>query len=545
MSLVDEYEKRSKVPIIRVQITRFLSGETPSVLGRGTDYFPSVVSCSIGKGFDQGTATCSLVVETPKDVNGNDVKFRPMDRIFVRQGWNKALTFKTTFFGFIDTVDMSNPPKVQRLECRDILKLAEDNQIVDSNKYVYHISTSEDYPYPEDHVDVLAGTAVAGDPMGGQSEQARTVESIISTLLVDSGIPPSFLNLEFVQYPASGTLIIGNNAIAVFLYETALEAATRIIDLLGYKLWADNSGIVRCREVRSLASTTVSQSYNSQYESYDEDSGFTVEIEGNLISLETQVDDDLRNWIYVEGYGGLNDTQYAPSEYISTPPTYRRAEIKSYLFDTQAMVNTVSARVLSDLNRLRRTARAAIEGDPRVDIGQTVSLQDSFSTAGTENYFLFDFNSSFESGKWDMDLSLVGGLAGLGNIRPVAQFSSTVESYFDSSGDIFSDIYVDGSDSYDPDGSLEDLTFIWVCSGYSTVSGVSPTNNYVVTDSIPITVELTVVDSGSPPLSDSVAHEIDPDPGYMVFNKSIWTVADQTVFFSGNGGLYWIEQTLY
>ncbi len=111
MGIAEEYVKRVKTPIIKVTATKFSSDDTPGVENEGTDYFPEVVSCDITYGFDQASTTCTLELSTPLDVNGDYVRFTPMDRVKVEQGWNKPSTYRVTFFGFIDKVEYDNPPK--------------------------------------------------------------------------------------------------------------------------------------------------------------------------------------------------------------------------------------------------------------------------------------------------------------------------------------------------------------------------------------------------------------------------------------------------
>jgi len=537
MGIAEEYAKRVKTPIIKVTVTKFFDDQTPSVEAIGNNYYPEVISCDITYGFDQASTTCSLELKTPLDIDGEYVKFSPMNRVKVEQGWNVLSTLRTTFFGFVDRVEYSNPPEVVRLECRDILKLAQDNYFIHSNRKVYS-ATPDESELDEN-----------GDPMGGQPIEDRQAQEIITDLLVDSGIPESRLHFnpdDFPEYPATGAIVIGNNATAVFVYESAMDACNRITDLIGYRIWADKAGHVQCREVRPIGSATPAQIYRSQEESYDGDGAWTVTQSGNLLSISTSKSDDLRNWVTVYGYGGLVVTVAGESDYVPSPPTYRRTEIRSYLLDTPELLTAVASGVYTDLNRLRYTARATIEGDPRLEIGQTIRLYDEYSTTTSIDYFLYDFTSSFRAGQWTMDLNLVGGTGEgsepIGNISPIAMFNARVEAEALAGGNTIFDVTVDASPSYDPDGAFEDLSFTWTASGYDNAYGV--THTYTVTEAGTMYVTLTVQDNGNPPLSSQITLPIELSLEAGVEFKTIFVASGKFVYSSDDGGASWIQRQL-
>lgn len=724
MAAIDtEYAKSSKTPIIECTITRFLEDQVPSVDGEGTDYDVEVVSCDITAGFDQGTATCTLIIKNPYDVVGNPIRFEPMDRVKIRQGWNVTSTFKITFFGFVDTSELVNPGEEQRLECRDMLKLAQDNYLIHSNRRVY---SAEPDPTELDEY---------GQPMGGQDPEDRTVQAIISELLTDSGIGTHRQVLDFVDYPEEGSIVIGNYATAVFVHESALDAITRICDLIGYRIWADQIGCVHCREVDQIAAETPSVRYKSRNETYvgagswvttadvsetfewgndgdsllsgyvddpiwyvtvtgasvaeidtsqcyggtrsarlyrdgtnmpvayfyhspvsqdqvvsfrvrkddtsratftmgdgtsrvticlyeDEtiryydtswkttgksvsaDSWYEISIKnvnwedkiydiyrgstlvkrevpmqantgyqnqmafrndagtsecwydnisvhsiaGNLLSINTNKDDDLRNWVTVIGYGDLSVTVAGESDYVPDPPKYRRTEVISYLLDTNELITAVANRIYTDLNRLRYTANISIEGDPRLSLGMVVWAYDEFTTEQGMSYILYDYSSRFTAGSWIMDLTLTGGVGTgsepVGNISPVALFDYRVEREVIAGDVIWSDIFVDASPSYDPDGEFDDLTFLWVASGFENASTVA--NTYQLTGQNSLTVTLTVTDSGEPPLSNSLTRVISCVTGASIKWKTIFIGSDDSeVYYTVNGGESWSSKQVF
>jgi hypothetical protein len=537
MGIATEYAKRSKTPLVKATITRFWASK-PSVNGVGTDYYPEVVSVDSSFGFDQGTATCTILIKSPLDADGDYVRFEPMDRVHLKQGWNVTSTLRTTFFGFVDTVEHTNPPKYQRLQCRDILKLAQDFYLIHSNRKVYSAEVDESELDEE------------GLPMGGQDIEARQAQCIITDFLTESGIPESRLNLDFEDYPASGAIIIGNNATAVFVYESALDAVNRICDLIGYRIWADPVGNVQCREVRPFASVVPALSYTSGESSYtDGEAGFELVTSGNLININSNVDDDLRNWVTVIGYGDVTSTVVGDSDYVSDPPRYRRTEIRSYLLDTPELVNAVAERVYEDLNRLRYTGNAEIEGDPRLEIGLTLEMYDEYVTSSAINYFLYDYSHTLKAGSWTSSLGLVGG-TGPGappadNVSPVALMKYSIEQEYCPSGTMW-DVHLDGTDSYDPDGDFEDLSFHWTVSGIGEYTGSRASFVYVG-ESLTTYVTLTVTDSGDPPLSNSVTILIQSiGLGESVFKtRQIFIASDTKVYSTLDGGISWASKVLY
>lgn len=538
MGIAEEYVKRVKTPIIKATVTTFLEGELPGIDSPGNDYYPEVISCDITYGFDQASSNCSLEIKVPLDGNGDYVRFSPMNRVKIEQGWNSISTYRTTFFGFVDKVDYGNPPQTVTLECRDILKLAQDNYLIHSNRQVYSATPSESEFDDE------------GNPMGGQDVEDRQAQEIIKNLLLESGIPESRFHSSLPEYPASGAIIIGNNATAVFVYESALDACTRITDLIGYRLWADKGGHVQCQEVRPVGTESPSLTYQSQEETYAGDGTWTVTTSGNLISISAMREDDLRNWVTVYGWEGLSPITFAgDSDYVPDPPRYRRTEVRSYLLDTPELLTVVASGIYNDLNRLRYTARATIEGDPRVEIGQTIRLYDSYSMTGAIDYFLYDVSSSMRAGQWTMELGLVGGVGAgtegsppLANVSPIAMFTYDVEMEALVSGALY-DVLVDASPSYDPNGPIEDLTYTWTLSGYSPAYGL--THLYSIGANGVYYVTLTVQDQGDPPLSSSVTIPISLPPPEGVKWRMFWVGSGKTVYTSDNGGSNWLSRELY
>ena len=490
MSIDTEYIKKFKQPCIRVTITKANPGQKPGVDAVGVDYSSptsiTIISCDISAGWDQSASTCTLVVDT-------DVDFKAMDRVVVEQGYNDV--YVRTFFGFIDSVIFADFPRIKTINCRDILKLAMNNYYIDYNKKCYYYTTTEEVK------------DIYGNPMGGQSEYDRYAENIVSTLLVESGIPVAgHQDLEQVII-GSSHIVVGNHKYWEIVNMSAMDAINQLCDLVGYKIWATVDGMVKLRMMRAIASSTYTRSYSRETDIFTPPETFTQSIAGSIININAvSTDEDLRNWVDVSGYTNISgevmvkSSAWYSSDYVPDPPTYRRCEIQSQLIDTQSVSDAIANQVLFDLNRLKYTADVAIFGDPRLQIGETLGIYDTYATKGEIiKYFLGSYSSNFSSRGYISDLSLTGGvytgsLPMTYNIPPVNiwTYSGIPGSY----------IVCDGSNSYDPDGYFSDLTFCWYCSGYSTYSGNGYTysiKNYdPPTSSGVLYVTLWVTDSGSP-----------------------------------------------
>ena len=537
MSFETEYAKTVKIPIYDVTITRFDRGDAPGVDSRGTNHYDvQVLDSSVDFSFGQYCANCTLSIISPKSqITGYPVIFKPMDRVVVRQGYNKTSTFRNTFFGFVDRVTLTNPPNVQMLECRDIIKLAVNQYIIEADEYVYWAETDD-------------------QGRGGQSSGDRQVEAIIGDFLEDSGIPTNYHNLDTTN------ITIGSNSKASFVYETALDAINRLCNTIQYRLWADPTGRVQLRDIRPYASITPKVTYYSSTYEYnnawwdtnlDKEGEFVETQKGNLLNvIDASVSDEsLRNWVTVIGYRGeeaLTHTIVGDSVYIADPPRYRKAEVRSDLLDTIDMVVTIASAVYNDLNRLEYIATAEIEGDPRAQPGSTIRIVDPNTTGDGINYFLYGYNSRHFAGGWVESLDLLGGTGGPGappssNQSPIAMFMATTEGET-YAGEVWSIVTVDGSGSYDFDGELADADFVWTALGFSTRYGKQQT--FVTTGIDSLTITLTVTDGGTPPLSKSVT-QIVPLTSEDSILRAIYIASIDTVKCSTNGGETWNSMVLF
>jgi hypothetical protein len=546
-SITSEMANQVKIPLIKATITKFADGVKPGVKTGGTKYIVDVLNFSCTFGYDQGSATATLTIRSPFDDDGvSYTYFEPFNRIEVQIGYNNYESCGTVFLGFIDTIDLNTKDKTQTMTCRDIVKLALDNYLTTVNRKLYCSSTI----YDEDTY------------MGGQPPEERTIQAIMTDLLVDSGIPEDWFYHDFAEYPDTGCVVFGNINSLKFKFISAFDACRQLADELGEHLWADPWGRIRCKLITPVAANTPAISYSVQREVYDPiKDDYIITNDGQIVDIDAKVSDEyLRNYIRVYGYNSMYHDFVGASDFIPEPPTYYRAEVSDPNLDTYELIDAVGTRMLNELNRIRYTADVTIEGDPRLEIGMTIGIADDFSF-GTEtdplfriyhptdirarNYFLYGYTHNFTPGNFRTTMNLVGGIGvgseAVSNVSPTAIFTYSRELEHILGSNIV-DIKVDASKSYDSDGPVEDLTYQWVCSGFEDVTGVSHT--YVTEGSGYLVVTLTVTDKGLPiPLSSSITQAIplSPTNEEQINYKSIYLANAGHVISSTNGGIDWID----
>jgi hypothetical protein len=505
-----------RYPITYATITK---SDTPGVISTGTEYELNVISCSIEYSWNQSVSTCTLAVNP---ISG--VEFQPMDRIKVRQGYINRSFIETTFIGFIDTVTKDASTHSLTIGCRDILKLAQNKYYTAKDAKVY----SKDF-MPD------VGS-------GGQSVADRQMESIISDFLTDSGIPEEYIN---IQSETTGITIggINSNYATVFKYMNAMEAIQSLCDVGGYHLYSDITGMIRMRKIRPIASDNPQCILQTQLETPSEYS-FTVNRIGNIYELETERDDEsIRNYITVSGLGNLSATAVGVSPYIPSPPTYRKMEITtSYIDDADILAQTAND-ILTDLNRIRYTARAKIEGIPNLQIGDTVKVIDEYSTSAPGiNYFVNSISSNMDESGYYMNLELVGGIGdgseSINNVSPVAEFEYKVVSCNGDSDLV--NIECDATKSRDYNG--DSLTYEWTCTGKEAQTGKVVTFEEIIGE---VVITLTVTDNGLPVnLSNSVSRTVSYSND-VVTTRTIVAASDTEIHATRNGGITWDSVTLY
>jgi hypothetical protein len=535
---------RVRRPITTAEIYRFLNGQVPSVLNDGTRYTPSVVSCNINAGFDQVCATADITIISPLDDQGNEVTFKPMDRVVINQGWNDSSALKISFYGFITEVHKVMPGNTQKIVCNDIMLLPQDKFILSDDKYVYATTQLAGYYMPDGITPIDCHIP----------ETERYMQNVVSELLVDCGIPKSFQNLPDCSITtASGVvpLVVASQSPVILVNTSTMDAINMMCDYTGYKIWADPAGMVTMENLPLVAADNPSIILQTQIEKR-EDSQVTVLRVGNIINIESVVEsDDLRNWVSVYNVNDptIKSTVFNDSPYVPNPPRYRKTEISSALYDSVTS-EYMAVMLYNSLNRLRYTAKVTCEGRNDLRLGATVRVIDEYSTNGEGvDYILYNYSTTHDTTGWRADLDLVGGTgegsppAGLQ--YPHASFVADIIQNTDKNGTQFYSVNVDASNSYDPDGKI--ASYRWSSAGYSTASG-SQYEMYsykVPITTTNITIVLDVTDNDGLVDSMTQSFQLTPNSGSNIVQSTIYIANGTNMVLTPDGGTTWDTLALY
>jgi hypothetical protein len=214
------------------------------------------------------------------------------------------------------------------------------------------------------------------------------------------------------------------------------------------------------------------------------------------------------------------------------------------MLDTQDMLTTIALRIYNDLNRLRYSATVRTQGEPKLELGQTVQIIDDYTVGNGMNYFVYDYSTSHDSNGYFADVTVVGGAGegspAVGNISPVALFKFSVNRVV-LDGVTYNDVWVDGSDSYDPDGSI--ASYLWTSTGFPNATGV--TNHYLVSGAVTsITVTLKVTDADA--MTDTITQvkSLEAGGGGNIKERSIYYAEGTSVYATDDSGATWTPFTL-
>jgi hypothetical protein len=238
------------------------------------------------------------------------------------------------------------------------------------------------------------------------------------------------------------------------------------------------------------------------------------------------------------------------SPYIPDPPYYRRTTIKSDNIDTLEMAHDIAEEIYNQLNRLRYTATASVEGTNQLRLGQTVALVDVDNTTNCTNYFLQDYSTTHDSNGWVANLTCVGGVGDgstpTGNSSPVALIELvSVTKFTDSDSVDKYTVVVSGKGSKDYDvGDV--LSYLWEVPTFDNITTVTTSYTVPATETS-ISITLTVTDSASPPLSDSftLAVTLDTGIGTNISTETAFLASASSVYETVDGGSTWVQEVLY
>jgi len=400
-----------------------------------------VESVQIESDFDRSSASATVTCAAKRNV-------QPNDEIVIEQGYDGYM--RRTFTGYVDDVDREAFPNKFVIAARDVLKRAIDNYLVEEIEY--------------------------------DSVQA---EDIVKDLLEKSGI---------YNYSLDTTnFTVGDVNPAKFSLISAMDAIKAIADLIGWRVWATKGGTVKFAKVYPKPSTEYKWLYTKDP---------TFGSQSGIIRVTRSFTDiNLRNWVEVWGWTNpitgetIEAVRSADSPFVPSPPRYRKCVVSSEIIDTQSMADWIAERILNDLNCLLERGDVEIQGNPKLNVGDTIRITEDWTDQSSGvNYFIYGFSSRMDgSGNYSMTLQVRGGKLAPpypGGQPPVADLVISQIGW----GDPTWVVYADASGSYDPDGTIVSYDIDW---GDATAHATTVRANHIYAGAVgtQYTITLTVTDN--------------------------------------------------
>lgn len=290
----------------------------------------------------------------------------PESRITIDQGYNSE--HSRTFTGIVDSIDINEFELIYTVNCRDLLKKAMDTFLIqevafgiDLDAGMYYYSTYSSISGGTFQIHEYSSLSALNDAhpetVGNYSNEGVYAEAVVQWLLVLCGLQEgSEIQVESTNF------YIGDIEPARFHLESVYDAIVKIGDLIGWRVYCDVGGVCRFKK------RPRNQNDTHQIWSYD-----TKSVK-NLYSFSSNTSNtDLRNYVEVNGYNGIEVVRRAESPYIGNTP-YRGVLIGNDLIDTSGIAIYMAERVLADLNRLKITLQGSCDGNPYLFPGYTVDL---------------------------------------------------------------------------------------------------------------------------------------------------------------------------
>lgn len=206
---------------------------------------------------------------------------------------------------------------------------------------------------------------------------------------------------------------------------------------------------------------------------------------------QTTLLQNVKNRVFVQGAmldvpdgGGGTTSQrieaqaQAASPFITTPPQFKDVSFDFPAIDTQAWANEIAFRYTLKVNRLEQQVALQVDGDPEVQLGMTVQVEDPQYTRVTGNWFVYGLSHQFNGQDFMTTYDLRGGV-GSGTtplLNPVADFiygneyaqTAKIKQVVPATNAAVI-VTFDGRSSFDPDGTI--VSWDWADDQGNTGSG--------------------------------------------------------------------------
>lgn len=287
----------------------------------------------------------------------------------------------------------------------------------------------------------------------------ESVEGAIEDILDYVGLDDYTVDVESYILGSSGTEMKMQKM-------PASQMVQMLADIDGSRMWETNNGTLIIRRIEEIPAPTAFASYKTT------DQAYAIVLDGS----DREDPDYFRDHVVVTGAtldadeGDEAETLSASASLVDSggliqPPlpsgSHIGMEYSNHLIDTQDELEALALILLTRFARIPRYLSIEIAGDPRLDIGMTITLDFPEMGIGSSRWFVSGITHQVDmSGGYRTQLALRGGdlIGGTLTIDPVPSFSFVVEQEV-MGGRVLTVLSLNAEASYDPDGTI--ATYSW------------------------------------------------------------------------------------
>jgi hypothetical protein len=386
---------------------------------------------------------------------------------------------------------------------------------------------------------------------------SRTIPQLIGDILAASGAPDYSVNMP--------TWTAGAVVPQVLTFQTYGEAITKLAEVNGGRWYETPAGTIKVEPKDPVPGPAAWRNYFSMIltggvESYP--AGITTGRPRLRKCGMVRRAREVKNQVWVRGAVltqanpdgsqssvSIEEHAFAPSPWVLNPDgsqAYNDELYSNEIIDTIAIAGAEAGRRVNVKNRLLTQVDVGIDGDPEVQAGVTVDIEDPNYSAVSGRWFVESLTTTLSGGHFETTLTLLGGpkAGGAITVAPFANFIYSLE--YEIMGDRpWLIATFDGSLSVDPDGTI--ASWCWTDNqtpmkatgcAQSWTTRVDPTG--IVS---PWEVTLTVEDN------DGATDDLMLSIPYQSSQPAIQIPALFVAFYtaasaSPDGGLTWNDQVI-
>ena len=348
-------------------------------------------------------------------------------------------------------------------------------------------------------------------------------------------------------------------------FKTYGEAIMHIVEVDGGKWFEAPTGTVMVTAWDAIPSGTAARSYFSMQltglvEKYPADAGISSGRPRLRRARKTEQVEDVKNRVFVRGAtittvdgdgvetpSDIEISASAPSEWVlhaDGSQSFNDLLFANELIETEAKATEVAVRLVTLHNRLGVLGSIVVDGDPRLNIAETVQVEDLDYSGMSGNWFVEAYSLVLTPAAFVSEIELRGG-ADIGstiNIFPIPLFNTRIER--EVIGDrVWAVVTFDATNSHDPDGSI--ASYSWADNQAPQLATGSDVVFSIRVDpstlSDPWDVTLTVTDNDGEAVA--LTRTVDIGQGEEdVYIPVVYTAFDIAFSCTPDGGTTWNDQ---